>query len=381
MLARIAHELYWLGRNLARAEFTARAVDGVFRAELQSASESAPGVRFGWNGLLAMLGGNAAGAGAGANGTRGMGALTREQALERLTLDADRPDSMLACVERSREGARTVRDVISAEMWEAINATTLSLRRDAAATWRLPGGAYQASQYVKQRTALIWGIAERAMLRDEAKRFLDAGGLIEVADMVLRMLRVALPVRGPDGEDARADGNAFALLQAVGGFHAYLRAVTAPPNAQPVARFLLFERAYPDSVAACVDSLCEAFAAADASPHESKPVLRVSRLAADLEFQRRALPDGAELLGICERVQQELAHVDQDVADRYFAGAVGGERGVLMASRDVARRSPLAVGDVARRSPLAVGDVARRSPLAGTEGRNPSPSPSPSTLL
>ena len=33
MLARIAHELYWLGRNLARAEFTARAVDGVFRAE------------------------------------------------------------------------------------------------------------------------------------------------------------------------------------------------------------------------------------------------------------------------------------------------------------------------------------------------------------
>ena len=240
---------------------------------------------------------------------------------------------MLACVERSREGARTVRDVISAEMWEAINATTLALRRDAAASWRLPGGAYQASQYVKQRTALIWGIAERAMLRDEAKRFLDAGGLIEVADMVLRMLRVALPVRGGPGESGRADGNAFALLQAVGGFHAYLRAVTAPPNAQPVARFLLFERAYPDSVAACVDSLHEAFAAADASPHESKPVLRVSRLAADLEFQRRALPDGAELLGICERVQHELARVDQDVADRYFAGAAG----------DVARSLSLAM--------------------------------------
>ena len=331
MLARIAHELYWLGRNLARAEFTARAVDGVFRAELQSAAETAPGVRFGWDGLLAMLGANGGGAG---DGAEAAAALRREQALERLTLDADRPDSMLACVERSREGARTVRDVISAEMWEAINATTLSLRRDAAASWRLPGGAYQASQYVKQRTALIWGIAERAMLRDEGKRFLDAGGLIEVADMVLRMLRVALPGRGASGDESPRgeDGNAFALLQAVGGFHAYLRAVTAPPNAQPVARFLLFERAYPDSVAACVDSLHEAFAAADASPHESKPVLRVSRLAADLEFQRRALPDGAELLGICERVQQELARVDQDVADRYFAGAAAGDRGMLIAA-------------------------------------------------
>ena len=82
--------------------------------------------------------------------------------------------------------------------------------------------------------------------------------------------------------------------------------MTAPPNAHPVARFLLFERAYPDSVAACVDSLHEVFTTADAGPRNSKPVLRVSRLAADLDFQRRALPDGAELTGICERTQQEL---------------------------------------------------------------------------
>jgi uncharacterized alpha-E superfamily protein len=98
--------------------------------------------------------------------------------------------------------------------------------------------------------------------------------------------------------------------------------VTAPPNAHPVARFLLFERDYPDSVAACVDSLHEAFSAADAGPRNSKPVLRVSRLAADLDFQRRALPEGAELSGICERTQQELTRIDQDVAERYFAGAV-----------------------------------------------------------
>ena len=143
--------------------------------------------------------------------------------------------------------------------------------------------------------------------------------------MVLRMLRVALPTvaRGENGaRDATpSDGHALILLQAVGGFHAYLRAVTAPPNADPVARFLLFERAYPDSVAACVDSLHVAFTSADAGPRNSKPVLRVSRLAADLDFQRRALPDGAELTGICEQTQQELARIDGDVAERYFAGA------------------------------------------------------------
>jgi uncharacterized alpha-E superfamily protein len=307
MLARIAHELYWLGRNLARAEFTARAVEAVFQAELQGTSETTPGVSFGSGGLLAMFGD------VDENPTHPRSS----QALGQLTLDAGRPGSMLASIERAREGARTVRDVISAEMWEAINTTTLGLRGGGQPGWTAPAGPYLASQYVKERTALIWGVANRSMLRDEAKCFLDAGGLIEISDMVLRMLRVALPA----GESSPADGHALILLQAVGGFHAYLRAVTAPPNARPVARFLLFERAYPDSVAACVDSLHEVFTSADAGPRNSKPVLRVSRLAADLDFQRRALPDGAELTGICKQTQQELSRIDQDVAERYFAGA------------------------------------------------------------
>ena len=74
MLARIAHELYWLGRNLARAEFTARAVEGIFQAELQGARES--GVTIGWDGLLAILG-----------DTPASDVVTREVALSRLTLD------------------------------------------------------------------------------------------------------------------------------------------------------------------------------------------------------------------------------------------------------------------------------------------------------
>jgi len=263
-------------------------------------------VSFGSRGLLAMLGHVEPGL-----PTDGEGALAG------LTLDASRPGSMVASVERAREGARSVRDVISADMWEAINTTSLSLRGGGQPGWAAPAGPYLASQYVKQRSALIWGVAGRSMLRDEAKCFLDAGGLIEIGDMVLRMLRIA---RVP-GQPVSTDGHALILLQAVGGFHAYLRAVTAPPHAHPVARFLIFERAYPDSVAACVDSLHEAFTAADAGPRNSTPVLRVSRLAADLDFQRRALPDGAELSGICEHAQQELARIDQDVADRYFAGA------------------------------------------------------------
>ena len=57
MLARIAHELFWLGRNLVRAEHTARMLDGVFQADLQGRPEDPTGVTLSWGSLLAIMGG------------------------------------------------------------------------------------------------------------------------------------------------------------------------------------------------------------------------------------------------------------------------------------------------------------------------------------
>jgi uncharacterized alpha-E superfamily protein len=201
-----------------------------------------------------------------------------------------------------------------------VNTTNMTLRdRDLSA--RMRSGPYSVYGYVKERSALFWGLTSRTMLRDEASAFLAAGGRIESGDMVLRMLRVALPPGSGDAAPER--GQALALLQAVGGFQAYRRAVPAPPNALPVARFLLFERTYPDSVAASVDAVHNALQRADRNPRASEPVLRLQRLSADLEFRGRAETDGSDLLATCEAVQEELARVDRDVAERYFAGAVG----------------------------------------------------------
>jgi uncharacterized alpha-E superfamily protein len=89
----------------------------------------------------------------------------------------------------------------------------------------------------------------------------------------------------------------------------------------PAVRFLLYERAYPDSVAAAVASAERALETSDASPRNSAPVLRLSRLSAELEFRRRDDTDDSDLIGLCEQVQRELALVDIDIAQRYFAGA------------------------------------------------------------
>jgi uncharacterized alpha-E superfamily protein len=142
--------------------------------------------------------------------------------------------------------------------------------------------------------------------------------------MVLRMLRVALPTEedaGVAGEADPRDGQALALLQAMGGFQAFRRAIPAPPKASLVGSFLLYQRSYPDSVAHSVDALHAALTAADTSYRSSAPVLRLTRLMADLDFRSRSVAGAGPLAETLGPVQRELELVDGDIALRYFGGA------------------------------------------------------------
>jgi uncharacterized alpha-E superfamily protein len=310
MLARIAHDLYWFGRHLVRAEHTARMLDGLFHADLQGRADDPASITLSWDALLVIMGAGDGGAPA-----------RRDDVVRLLTTDGDNPVSIVSCVRDAREGARTLRDTISAEMWESINTFDLQLRRlDLGAG--LHTGPYSLYTLVKERSALFWGLTARTMLKDDARAFLVAGGRIEAADMVLRMLRVALPpVQAPDGEGPdlpRRDGNALALLRAVGGMQAFMRAAAAPPNAGPVGRFMLYDREFPDSVAASVQSLDAALERVEGEPRDSPPVLRVRRMLADLDFRARVSSPPEAVSPWLRPIQQELERLDGEIHDRYF---------------------------------------------------------------
>jgi uncharacterized alpha-E superfamily protein len=304
MLARIAQELFWLGRDLTRAEHTARILDGAFHADV-SGVPGEGGITLSWEGVLTTIGAKPPAPGEEETEVPDR-RLGRIEVARMLTLDTD------------RERGRGMRDVISTEMWEALNSFYLDLGRyDLPAA--LQTGPYSFYQDVKERCALFWGLLDRTLLRDEGRAFLEAGRRIEEADMVLRMLRVAIPVGSIDDDRPAHETEALALLHAVGGLQAFRRAVRTAPSVLPVVRFLLFNSAYPGSVASSIDALQAALTQADTQPRSSPPVLRLGRLIADLELQRRAPEAGGVLEDMLERVQDELALVDRDIDSRYFA--------------------------------------------------------------
>ena len=325
MLARIAHDLFWLGRDMARAELTARMLDGVFHADLAGRSD-AMRVTLPWDALTVVTGAD----GGDVESVRGFG---RDQVIELLTADPLNPVSVRSCVERAHGRAGTLRDVISTEMWESLNVFRRSMvHRDL--TMAVRSGPYAMFAEVKESTALFWGLAARTMMQDPARSFLEAGSHLEAASMTVRMLRAVLPQ--DENEEVAASrpdgGEALAMLHAVGGLQAFRRIGGGGLNSERVGRFLMFEARYPGSVAASVDSLHVALSNADPSPRTAPPVLRVGRVVADLDFQRRTLEHGTLLAPILVRVQGELAAVEDDVAERSFAGLGDSSVTVGMAS-------------------------------------------------
>jgi uncharacterized alpha-E superfamily protein len=321
MLARIAHELFWLGRSVARADHTARLLQGVLDTAVEGQRADPSSMTLSWDSLLAMTGTSL---------LVEQRPATADETIGLLVSDRAHPASIVASIEAAQRHARAVRDVMSLDMWETINTfhmricrqdITPELRREPSALFDL----------VRERSSLFWGVQRRTMLRDDGWAFLHAGAELEAADMVLRMLLVTLPsAYGADDHDSARDGPALALLRAVGGLQAFRRATSTPPHLVPVARFLLFEGAFPDSISACVDGLRRALVSADIGSAVSPPVLRLARLAADLDFRQRELPRVPALLEALGIVRNELTAVDGDIAKRYFAGA---ERQALHVSR------------------------------------------------
>ena len=99
-----------------------------------------------------------------------------------------------------------------------------------------------------------------------------------------------------------------------------MRSAASPPRADPVARFLLYERAFPDSVAASTELLQRLLSRAERDPSGSTPILRLARLAADLELRRRAGGHADDLPAAFREIQHELERVEVDIEARYFAG-------------------------------------------------------------
>ncbi|MCU1427631.1 MAG: hypothetical protein JWL83_1631 [Actinomycetia bacterium] len=298
MLTRLAESLYWFGRYVERAEDTARILDVHYHLLLEDpwVDESAA-----CRALLEVMGVEC-----GEADTCDIDTVTRA-----LAYDASYGGSIVGSMSAAWHNARGAREVISSEIWECVNATHIEIASRASASVPQP---HKFFIWVKERAAILAGLADSTMSRDDAWRYLVLGRSLERVDMTARLL-------SSRHQAVWGDGGWTTTLRCCSAYESYLRTYQRAVDATLAAQFLLLDRLFPRSVLWALRTAEQCLAELD--PSSSRvgfdDVARRTLGRARTELEFRALDD---LLGSLPdhlaQLQNQCTAAAGAVADRYF---------------------------------------------------------------
>lgn len=277
MLSRVADAIYWIFSYVERAENMARFIDVNLNLMLDMPSDK----HAQWIPLVTVTGDE--------NWFfKHYDFASQENVIRFLTFDTDYPSSILSCVYAARANARSVREIISSEMWEQINTFYLMVR-DASKTERALREPHQFLEEVKMHSHLLTGLTEVTMSHGEGWHFARMGALIERADKTSRILDVKYFILLPEAEYVNTPYDNIqwaAVLKSASAFEMY-RKRFHQISPRCVADFLIFDLEFPRAIRLCLrnaeDSL-HAISGSSPGTFTNSVERNLGRLCAELDY-------------------------------------------------------------------------------------------------
>jgi uncharacterized alpha-E superfamily protein len=312
MLSRVAESIYWAGRYIERAENTARFIDVNLQMGLDAPSSFAEQ----WAPMVAILGSNSGFADR-------YDEASRENVIEFLAADPLNSSSILSCLQKARENARSVREVISSEMWEQINRYYLTVSNGAAR--RRPSlDPYQFFNEVKLLSQQVAGVSDNTMSHDQAWHFFQVGRLLERADNTSRLLDVKYFLLLPSVEDVGGAVDEMQwsiLLRSASAFEMY-RKRYGRIDPHDVVEFLLLDKDFPRAIFFCVDrgeEFLRAISGVERGRFSNPAEQRMGLLRSELAYSQAYDILAAGLHEFLDGLQTKLNAVGTAIFDTYFA--------------------------------------------------------------
>lgn len=307
MLARHAENLFWIGRYVERAEDSARLLDVTYHGLLEAGSERAPAEV--WSECLEML----------MLEDEGISTSENDDIGERLIADRSEPGSLVAIVGKARENARTTREQLSVEVFEALNALHLFLM-----TTDLVGVVrdrpYEVLRTVKSSCQAVNGSVDASMPRGEGYRFFLIGQRLERALITSRVLRVWHRRVGELTAQA-AFSEWVRLLRSVSAYEAYLRTYRAAMEEAQVVAFLLQSPDFPRSVLHCLRMVENLVAELEVGEVGSGVPRVAGMLRSNVEFADLRTFDQSRLETLLLDVEDGVLDLAKEVEEAFFRPA------------------------------------------------------------
>lgn len=256
MLGRVANAIYWMNRFVERADNVARFIEVNHHLVL----DLPVGAKEQWGPLVIASGDEEP-------FQERYGKASRQNVIEFLTFDPDNPNSIRACMRSARENARSVREIISTDIWRTMNELYLSVE-NAANDQTIRDAPHPFFTHIRRSSSLFGGITDTTMSHGEAWQFSLLGRMLERADKTTRILDVKYFFLLPKVSDVGTPFDSLhwaSLLRSTSAFEMYRQAFgRIRPN--QVVEFLLLNRYFPRAVLYCLTRANESLHAITGTP-------------------------------------------------------------------------------------------------------------------
>jgi uncharacterized alpha-E superfamily protein len=319
VISRVADHCFWVGRYLDRAESTARLLQVTrtlaFDAEIPLLEC--------WRPLVTVSGQYEDFA-----ERFDAGSANDSEVVQRyMTWSPENSVSVRNSIRGARESARSVREVLSGDIWQSTNQLFLWFTGEDAARQYMQDRD-EVYRRIRASTQLCLGLVRSTMLHDAPMDFLWLGVLLErvgqtarILDMHHHMLAGAI-----DGQHQILQTALWlSLLRACSGFEAFMRRHQGRVTRKAVMSFLLLEPAFPRSLRYCARSalaVMQRIWPENDSGVAAPAIKRMRKLDQWLgEYHEESLPASVhepltrvvdEISLVCGEVQQGLAGTPPD---------------------------------------------------------------------
>ncbi|MFQ3545220.1 alpha-E domain-containing protein [Halobacillus rhizosphaerae] len=249
MLSRVADSLYWMSRNIERAENNARALSVQLVNMLEASDQDM--LDRDWEEVLEI-------SASAEDYYNRYERLDRDAMIHYLTISPVNLNSLANCMKYARDNARSTREIIPDELWQSLNRFHLEQKG-----WEEQTFTIQHTQgYLKNlitASMTAQGIIESSMSRGNPYTFIKIGKWLERAEKTARILNVICEKHRKSTPGGTHSYYYWLTgLQVLNGYDAYIKDNPPTMDAKPVLRFLIDEPAFPRSIRYCMDHVLSA---------------------------------------------------------------------------------------------------------------------------
>ena len=248
---------------------------------------------------------------------------TRENVISFMVLDRNNPNSIISCVNRARENASSVREIISSEMWLLINRFYHRLNSDEARQ-KLLDNPGKFCEVAKVQSLLFHGSGYISISHGEAWHFSELGKQMERADNTSRILDVKYYTLLPKAElvGTSIDNMQWiALLKSTSALETY-KAKHQQISIGNVLDFLILDNQFPRSIIYCVAQADESLHCISNSPagsYNNETEKEMGRLLSDLRFTSVGEIIQRGMHEYLSSFQSHINEVGNRIYDDYFS--------------------------------------------------------------